>query len=450
MAFQCFQKLRITGLNVYLKCSYWLLYLALELLPLTLFYALVLVFNFSATRPPLTAFIFYCQLFPLMYDKLYYIKHLFRIRTNHTFLYWTWTVTDLWNLNFLRYHIIPSFCVSDHFNRTIHGIFLELISAFYPLLLITVTSVLIEMHDRNFKMVVCLWKPFHKCFAHFRRSWDPRSSVINAFTTFLLLSSFKIGFVTLNLTYQTYLGTHYSNGSSVYESVLYIEPSVKYTSLWKQAFFVPIIFLITVFVFLPLFLLAVYPTKAFRKATQCICTRRQRNTLFMIMESFQGYYKDGTTGTYDYRCASCIGFLLRVLVWIALARTGSQEEVERNSSVTFIAICLLAASLFYSNVRPCKERYMNVFESLLYATAAVLLILIIHNHHFPPIYHIILAAILFPSIVYMAVMLLRVLKVVGVLQKVKRLIRRGAKTEVVVNAEPHRLTHPTQYTPLLE
>ncbi len=93
---------------------------------------------------------------------------------------------------------------------------------------------------------------------------------------------------------------------------------------------------------------------------------------------------------------------------------------------------------------------MNVFESLLYATAAVLLILIIHNHHFPPIYHIILAAILFPSIVYMAVMLLRVLKVVGVLQKVKRLIRRGAKTEVVVNAEPHRLTHPTQYTPLLE
>ena len=305
------------------------------------------------------------------------------------------------------------------------------------------------MHDRNFRLVVFLWKPFHKCFTQFRRSWDPRSSVINAFTTFIILSSFKIGFVALNLVYQAGLWTQ--NGSSVvHDYVLYMEPSVKYSSLGKQPYFVPIILSITVFVFLPLFLLVVYPTKAFHKAAQCICARRHRNILFMMMESFQGYYKDGTTGTYDYRYASCIGFLLRVVVWFALARTASQEVVEKNSSTTFIAFCLLAASLFYANARPCKERYMNVLESLLYAMAAVLLILIIHNHQFPPMYHIILCVILLPSLIYMAVILLRVLKLLGVVPKLNQLILKGVKTELVdKNIEPHRLTDPTEYTPLL-
>ncbi len=41
----------------------WLLYLLLELVPLSIFYALVIIFNIRATAPPFTAFIFFCQLF---------------------------------------------------------------------------------------------------------------------------------------------------------------------------------------------------------------------------------------------------------------------------------------------------------------------------------------------------------------------------------------------------
>ena len=124
--------------NQCVKCTSrysWLLYIALELVPLTLFYALVIIFNFSATQPPLTAFIFYCQLFPQMFNNLFYIKNLFQVRTNHVYLYFSWTVTGLWNLNLLQY-IIPGMCLSEQFNRNIHGLLLDLTSAMYPLLLL--------------------------------------------------------------------------------------------------------------------------------------------------------------------------------------------------------------------------------------------------------------------------------------------------------------------------
>ena len=175
----------------------WLLYLAVKLLPVTLFYILVIVFNFSATRPPITAYIFYCQLFIPITLNVRSVQHYFQ-SANHVFLYLTWSVCDLWNLDMLQL-IVPSFCLSPHFNTNIHSFFLELMFTLYPIFLVILTVVLIEMHASNIRIIVWIWKPFHKCFASFRRSWDPRSSVINAMASFLLLLSFKVVFISSNL-----------------------------------------------------------------------------------------------------------------------------------------------------------------------------------------------------------------------------------------------------------
>jgi len=42
----------------------------------------------------------------------------------------------------------------------------------YPLFLLVITYVCIEVHARNFRLVVYLWKPFHRCFAKVRRNWS--------------------------------------------------------------------------------------------------------------------------------------------------------------------------------------------------------------------------------------------------------------------------------------
>ena len=66
---------------------------------------------------------------------------------------------------------------------------------FHPMILILFICVFVELYSSNFKLIVMLWKPFHKCFVRVRRSWDPKASMINAFATFLLLLFSKLLYV---------------------------------------------------------------------------------------------------------------------------------------------------------------------------------------------------------------------------------------------------------------
>lgn len=430
-----------------MKCGspfVWPLYFALVLLPITLFYILIAVFNLPATHPPFTAYIFYCQVFTQTLGNFRFIRDYFETNTNHIFLRLTLTVCDIWSLDVLRC-IVPGFCLSERLTNT-DVLFLELITAFFPIALIVLTTVLIELHARNFRAIVVLWKPFHRCCSSLRRGWNPRSSVINAFATFLLLSVVKVCFVTTSFLYTLKFVRRKSHNA-----VLYIEPTIKFYDIYKQAYFIPTLLLFVMFALLPILLLCCYPTRAFRHATQCLCSARQRNALFIFMECFQGQYKNGTTGSYDYRAASSIGFMIRVLIGIRLHYKLSSRSTATSGSITLNVWVLIMVSLFYALVRPCKKQYANILESLVYFASALLLMVTIHNNYFPQIYHIILALILLPSILLAGVGVYRVLDVLGAVGKMKKVcFKKGADGEGEVSVrEPHRLVHPTQYTPLL-
>ena len=430
----------------------WPLYLALVLVPITLFYILVIVFNFSATHPPITAYIFYCQLLSYIVHNILDVRHQFETYTNRAYLYTVLTICDIWNLDVLRY-IIPSFCLNESFTNT-EAAFLELISTFYPLILILLTLILIELHAYNCRIVVCVWKPFHKYFSSLRRSWDPKSSVINAFATFLLLSSFKVCFLVFSLIDK--MDLYFIDDCN---TVLYIEPTTKYSHIDKKVYYVPIVFLVIFFVFIPLFSLCLYSTKLCKILTKWICSPRQQNALFLFMDCFQGHYKNGTTGTYDYRSVSSIGFIVRFIVCYSMNNSWARTEIKNSNVLTKIALLLFSVSLFYALVRPCKKQYMNVIEGLLYFVIASLITTInIHNTYIQSLFlNIFLAAFIMPSIIYVGIIMYKVLKLLGIIRKIKRFIiekqlfrRRLIETGNTIEVEPHRLTHPTQYTPLLQ
>ena len=423
----------------------WPLYLALVLLPITSFYLFVIVFNFSATHPPITAFVFYCQLFTLFMSDPH-VRYPFEVNINHIFLYTTLTICDVWNLNMLRY-TIPSFCLNEHLTN-IDAAFLEMIAAIYPVFLILLTIVLIEMHANNFRVIVCLWRPFHKCFSSLRRSWDPKSSVINAFATFLLLSSFKVCFLAFSM--MDHFKIH-----SIGEKVLYMEPTTKFRELPKHTYFIPVILLLTFFMLIPSLLLCLYPTKLCKLMTKHICSTRQQNALFLFMDCFQGHYKNGTTGTYDYRSASSIEFVLRIGVSIiCIYKSGNYRY---NANLSNAAYVLLVVSIFFALAQPCKKRYKNAIETLLYFAAGVLFILIrtttLKN---TKTFHIILLAFLMPSVIFVGIIIYKVFDFFGIVRKVKHFIaeknwfKKTSGVYMSSEAEPHRLTHPTQYTPLLK
>ena len=182
------------------KCSSksvagWALYLFLVLVPITVFYIFVIIFNIRATAPSFTAFLLMCSTY-CMIDLMYMPLKMKLTQFNSVLILWQ-TVRlfcGFRNLDFFRY-IVPPFCVSSHLSN-IQALSLEYIHVVYPLVLILVTFICIELRARNVKLVVLVWKPFHKCITRLRRSWDPRASTINAFSTFLLLNFSKVVFVT--------------------------------------------------------------------------------------------------------------------------------------------------------------------------------------------------------------------------------------------------------------
>ncbi len=212
------------------------------------------------------------------------------------------------------------------------------------------------------------------------------------------------------------------------------------------------------FIIFPIFLLCLYPTKMCTRATRCACSGRLRNALYIFMESFQGHYKNGTSGTYDYRCISSMGFILQLFVCISLTQRLSRQASCVNSVSIDSSLPLLGVSLFYAYVQPCRKRYMNVIGSLLYCIATVLLVFItisICRTHSVRNYHVILVLILIPSILFAGAMIYKVLDVLGIVGIIrdKRFFKKRIRSDIdaaEIEAEPHRLTHPTQYTPLLQ
>ena len=113
---------------------------------------------------------------------------------------------------------MPPFCVSKDL-RLYHRAILRYINAFYPMLLIIIiTWICIELHDRNFRMIVFLWRPFHRCFVQLRRGWNTKNDLIEVFASFLLLSFVKIMYQTVLMFSITMLDTYSLSGEHLYYS----------------------------------------------------------------------------------------------------------------------------------------------------------------------------------------------------------------------------------------
>ena len=70
---------------------------------------------------------------------------------------------------------------------------------------------------------------------------------------------------------------------------------------------------LVIFIFCPTILLILYPTRMFRKCVSC-CGFCRWHALHMFVESFQRQYKDGTSGTRDFRMVSASFLVLRILI----------------------------------------------------------------------------------------------------------------------------------------
>ena len=438
----------------------WVLYYFLELLPITVMYFLVVIFHIRATSSPLSALVFMSQV------VVYTIRpniplHMYIENEVTGFQYILLQVLlvlcGIWSLDFFR-SVFPPFCVASNI-KTIHALALEYLVAFYPIFLILITYVCIKLHDNNFRPIVWLWRPFHRYFVHLRRRWDSKASIINAFTTFLLLAFSKILFVSFSLTF---LATINYSDSFPDKYVLFYDPTVELYTLEYFMFEAIALCVLVIFIICPTVLLIVYPTRLFRKCVSC-CGFRRWHALHMFVESFQGQYKDGTNGTRDFRGASATFIILRVFIMLIFSKR--YHTLMRTAAL--LNLFFVCTSCFYVIARPYKVNFMNSVDLLiLFVLEAGTMALSVTSKNY--MYGIVATTLLLsvPHMVLMGYICHVLAKKAGIIQHLKKNYRtmktrvltaiHMGQAEADVEAEsdtgslPDRLINPAEYEPVLQ
>ena len=431
----------------------WLLYIISEFVPATVFYFVVLTLRIRITSAPMNCFVMFSQLVVISINHSPEFHGALMAElgiTSRAVFKVILTCYGLWNLDFFRY-LIPPFCVSQSLTN-IHVLALQYVSAFYPLLLIALTYTCVELHGHNFKPIVWLWKPFHRCFVYARRRWDSKASIIDVFATFLLLSYSKLLFVSCFLLQGTEI--YNADGELVpgTSHVLLFDATVQFLSKEHLPFAI-VSLLILAFTILPPLLLIFYPCKIFNSCLNR-CHKRRFHALHIFVEAFQGCYKDGVTGGWDLRSMSGVYLLLRFVLVLL------NYHMVHQIGWSMRALVFLSLSILILIVQPYKEHYMNVLDSLLLALLGFLILLIVAIQFLLPssdeaLPLIVVTACGVPQVVLLLSVTYRQLKgkriVRFIASKVSILLKqihtRNQAEDGPSGADslPHRLVSPNQY-----
>ncbi len=214
------------------KCSDgysgWLLYICLALIPTTIFFLIIFLCQVRTTSAPMNLFVLTSQVVSvtvainprqLVYDSET-AKLVYDIGG---------TLFTIWNLDFFRL-LIPPFCVSESLSN-LQVLCMDYIVAFYPLLLTVVMYICIQQHARGCRPLVNLWMPFGYCLSPVVRrfNWNPATSTVPIFASFLILSSSKILFVSTNVLQRVQLTALFNDGQVArYTNQLYYEPNLTF------------------------------------------------------------------------------------------------------------------------------------------------------------------------------------------------------------------------------
>ena len=408
----------------------WFLFFVRLTVPLTLFCVIVIVFQINIASPALNGFVITVQIITNVFNNFPFEVHGFE--HHYSIVKFVADVYGIFSLDFFTY-AIPSFCISEGMSM-LTVLSLQYIEAVYPILFTLSVYIFITLHDEGYRIVVFCWRPFHKCLARFRRNWKLKGSVINAFATFLLLSSSKFCSISVHLIQPVDVWD--ICGGRTYQ--VYFEASYRAFSKKHIPYLVLAVSFIFFFIVLPAIFISFYQNKLFQK---CLSVCRFR--CFLVHElanTIQGCFKNGTEpGTRDYRWFAGAYLLLRVFLVFF---------INLQFSELLYIIAPVGASFFLLTLRPYRVDWCNNLDAFLWLSISVgtswRVYWVAFNaawRQFPDILR------LLPLLYILCYILYSAFKHFRSLYRQRRNLQRTAERED--EEIPHRLLHPNQYDPLL-
>ena len=264
-------------------------YIALAYLPLTVFYLLVFFLKLDIHSSRLCGFIIFSQFMSMpaiVRNFLQSTKN--TLSTVGYFARILFTFYGFWNLDFFRtYDNGICFQISSLANLS-----LDFGVALYPLLLMLITYFLVHLYWLNYKPLIVLWKPAQSIINRWHWHFHAKTSLVNSFAAFLLLSNFKLFSVCLDIL--TPVKVHYFDTPDKVNVTwrLYYDPTVEYFGIQHRGYGIAAVSMV-LFCIMPAIFFLLYSVSFFQKIISLLPLRWQLS-LHTLVDSVQGCYKDGT------------------------------------------------------------------------------------------------------------------------------------------------------------
>ena len=175
--------------------SNWCKFVLAAFLPLTVFFFIAFFLKLNTTSSQVFSFVIYSQIIsapPMM--RLFLLDSNGRPHVQMSLKLMQF-VYEMWNLDFLRSFDL-GICLQT---TSLQTVALEYAVGIYPQLLLILTYLLIRLHGRNFRPFTIIWRPFQKVINFIGRKWEIRTSLVDCFATFFLLSNLKFLSVSFDL-----------------------------------------------------------------------------------------------------------------------------------------------------------------------------------------------------------------------------------------------------------
>lgn len=343
--------------------SGWHLYLFFELVPLTIFLLVILALQISPTNANMKVFVLFSQLLSIFLslgsEPLF--KHTFG-RSSYIFVQSMKTIYGFWNLDFFR-SVIPPFCVSSNLNN-LGVLTLQYISVVYPTIIIVMAWFLVDLHERGFRPIVAIWRPFRRGLSHFSVTSDPKHTIVSFLATFVTLSYTKVIYITANVTNVVKAQRLCANSS---QDFLYLQPDVMNFGSKHAPYIVVSTIMTLLYVILPLLLLLLYSMQCFQDKLNSHCIRS--HNIQMFVEAFHSSYNDGSNNKWDTRLFSTVYFFFRIAVVFFLIK--SPELLISFILVAFVHGFILALLCIVRPYRNVAYTFLDSFFFFIFIVASV-------------------------------------------------------------------------------
>ena len=354
----------------------WILPFLLHTVPITVFFAVVVIFNISATTGGMNFFVFFAQVitatFSIDADGDVPIGSEPR---QSPFVSIYYAVYSIWHLEIY----FPGSCYHNPLS-TPNILLLSYFKAIYPLILIALFLIIVKLHDHGVQPFYGVGKWVYGKVRRFRQPWTVERTVIHALATFLVLSFTKITAVSFMIITPVILIDRH--GNTVRWVPLYYGDSTYSASL--PYILVALLFLMTMVIFPTLLLLAL-PARTqlgkliFGKIFKILRINQDGGRLEMFLQTFQGSFKDGSGSDDEINCQTFAGLylLLRFIIFTLFTFLPFRNYRYLLGQQILCTVAIVMFAIF----RPYRKNIHNYLDILAFSLLATINAITIYHSY---------------------------------------------------------------------